>query len=100
MRTLHESEIIDLAYNYTDDKTGALDFIGFAKRLLSDASADKPYLVFQMDLWEPSGGWEDFQGAFATREEARALAENGSWSRSQIVYDGWIVDTYLHGEKQ
>jgi hypothetical protein len=100
MRTLHEREVAELAYNATDDKTGLLDEVKFAEQLLIAAGVDKPYLVFQMDPWEPSGGWEDFSDAFATLEEARALAGNGEWSRSHIVYNNRVVEKYLSGERQ
>jgi hypothetical protein len=35
----------------------------------------KPFLLFAGDSYYPSGGWGDFQGAFATREEAVAEGE-------------------------
>jgi len=28
------------------------------------------YLVFSFETYYPFGGWDDFQGAFASREEA------------------------------
>lgn len=30
----------------------------------------KPYLLFVCDMWEPCGGIDDYQGDFATLEEA------------------------------
>jgi hypothetical protein len=30
------------------------------------------YLLFAGDTWYPGGGWDDFRGAFATIDEAKA----------------------------
>jgi hypothetical protein len=32
---------------------------------------EKPFLVFSGDQYYPLAGWRDFQGAFATLDEAR-----------------------------
>jgi hypothetical protein len=31
---------------------------------------DKPFLAFGGDQYYPSGGWDDFKGAFSSEEEA------------------------------
>ena len=47
----------------------------------------KKFLLFMGDVYYPSGGWEDFKGAFATIEDARAQIKE-QWS-----FEWWhIVD--------
>lgn len=53
----------------------------------------KRFLLFQFDVFYPSGGWEDLQGAFETFDEAKAniVASNDSPNDSRNQY--WhIVD--------
>lgn len=46
------------------------------------------FLLFAYDTYYPSGGWNDFRGAFHTLEEAKAAAPT-SWH-----YENYhIVDT-------
>lgn len=45
----------------------------------------KPYLVFAFSQYYPSGGWKDFRGAFATKEEALVAAANTRADWWQIV---------------
>ena len=45
----------------------------------------KRYLVFAGSDYYPLGGWEDFKGAFDTKEEATEFIARGNWDWSQII---------------
>ena len=36
---------------------------------------DKPYVIFKMDFYYPSGGWGDYASRYATFEEALAVVK-------------------------
>jgi len=43
------------------------------------------YLLFGGDQYYPLGGWQDFKGAFDTKDQALKEAANWSWDWYQIV---------------
>lgn len=83
-------------FSFTRDEV--IELLGGSVKLLEGARADKPFLLFQFLSMSPSGGWEDFQGRFATLEEARAVVADAPYGVAQIVYDGVIVESYYQGE--
>ncbi len=52
----------------------------------------KPFLLFVCDHFYPTGGWDDFVGGFATKEDAiSSLKKEGMGKTAHIVFMGEII---------
>jgi hypothetical protein len=51
------------------------------------------YLLFTGDIYYPSGGWRDFEGAFASLEQAREYAREIDCDWWHIVLGDEIVES-------